>query len=269
MLQKRFASAAKSCPSLCKGDRDTWLIDTATSNHVVGDARTVIPGTEKSISIDIDTATGAVHANSVVDVEVEGIGTLDNCIRLDKSPNLVCPGAMVEDHDWGFHWTKSTGPYFVKNTGEVMMLETESRVPVHRGTACSAALMDETIEQLVTDALVAELAEGFGDLTINDQAVVLIEMLAFPVKHACDHIHQLTHLPSLPKDCEACNAKMSRKPAKRLTEEQRALTTAKEYGEKVHLDLVGPTSPTYKNERYLAVLRDEATGFADAPRSRF
>ena len=52
---------------------------------------------------------------------------------------------------------------------------------------------------------------------------------------------------------------MARKPARRLTAEEREATTAKEYGEKLHGDLLGPTAPTYKGETYLLCLRDEAT----------
>jgi hypothetical protein len=73
--------------------------------------------------------------------------------------------------------------------------------------------------------------------------------------------HSKTHMPSDPEHCEACRfAKMHVTRSLSSTPEQREASTATKVGDMVHLDLVGPTEPSYKHERYLLVARDDASG---------
>ena len=52
-----------------------------------------------------------------------------------------------------------------------------------------------------------------------------------------------------------------KKQAKRRIDEQRRATLATTFGERIHLDLVGPTQESLHGERYLLVARDEASDY--------
>ena len=54
---------------------------------------------------------------------------------------------------------------------------------------------------------------------------------------------------------------MTRKPARRLTADQREATSAKSFGERIHCDCVGPTEESMNGEKNLLCTRDEASGF--------
>ena len=112
-------------------------------------------------------------------------------------------------------------------------------------------------------ALAAFLADSVCPRFINEALRCLAaRQSAFPaVRVGGDIPYSLLHFPTDP-NCDVCSrAKIQRKRAYRRTEEERQQTTAKTFGERIHMDLVGPTEPSIHNERYLLVARDEFSDF--------
>ena len=123
---------------------------------------------------------------------------------------------------------------------------------------------DEGVDELRQEDIVAEakrqLACGPNSSAMVPTSATAASVIAASIADVMDE-HSKLHMPAWPEGCDACRfAKSNITKSFELTHDERMETTAKEYGEKVHLDLLGPTRPSVKNEIYLLCARDDASG---------
>ena len=71
-----------------------------------------------------------------------------------------------------------------------------------------------------------------------------------------DAQHSLTHLPFSPS-CPWCLAKIVRRPARR----NRSRVEPTKHGQRVHIDMIGPTRPSYDGNRWSCVAHDQYSGY--------
>ena len=85
----------------------------------------------------------------------------------------------------------------------------------------------------------------------SDQALRPKRFIATPWQ---DLEHQLTHLPAHP-ECPICQlAKITRAPARPV--KPHMVNKAKAFGERIHVDLIGPVVPDVLGHRHALTVRD-------------
>ena len=77
----------------------------------------------------LTTANGLIEVKTQVPMTVSGLDVNVHALLLDNSPEALCMGRLVEEHEYSFIWVHGRRPYFIKPDGSVVWLKTRYKCP--------------------------------------------------------------------------------------------------------------------------------------------
>ena len=128
--------------------------------------------------------------------------------------------------------------------------------------AAAAMLQDRCQGGFVRDAENTIVQAALAKLRAEHPAVIDVvrhKVAACALAAAPRDPHSIIHMPTDPS-CEICK-KAKLEKARAFRNPDPGPSTATEFGERMHIDLMGPTKPTIHGQMYLLVVRDDATDY--------
>ncbi|MCP4839755.1 MAG: hypothetical protein GY894_10420, partial [Planctomycetes bacterium] len=239
----------------------TWLGDSATLHHVVGNASRAPFCEVPTEPINLWTTVGLARVTAIVTATTEAFGDVQGYVK-PNSPNWLPIGRRVTDDYETFVLTGACGLQLYRSgthlelpRAECIQHEVDEYVP----TVCTTDWEeDDTFDhgdELRPEDVVAEvkrqLARGLNSCAIaptSTMAVIRDE-------------HRKLRMLAWPEKCEACrSANLCMIKSIELKHDKCMKATATTYDEKIHLYWIGPTWPSERNENYLLCGRDNASG---------
>ena len=247
-------------------EKSIWLGDTATTHYVIGSASTK-PNSEKTTNpVDMWTAAGVETVDRAVTADTDQLGEVTG-YHMPNSPNLIPIGRRVIYDGELFIWSKQHGPQLYEKSTQFtppQAKHVQFQVDQYVFFFCGAAAETEDDKlqiKDVADEVERRLQSGASSIA---GAPASTQALHAAVAAVADNVlkeRSKTHMPAMPEICEACRfAKSTITKSFASDPEERVKTTATQYDGKIHVDIIGPTQPSDKGERYLLTARDDASG---------
>ena len=227
-----------------------WLLDTGTENHLISKEFCHDEETYKADRpLRLATANGVIRAETMVDRQIDSLGTRAEALVLDKTVNALSVGRLVKEKLYSFHWPAGEDAYLVDQTGNKTVCDTKGFVPILRET------LGDNGEHHV--CLPCEDGPQGGD---DDEGATKEERLR---KEATSPTHLLCHFPKNPF-CWICGlSDITMSPARRVSPAG-SQVEATSFGEHVCLDhIVLMRDSTYglHGERAALLIVDMFTRF--------